>query len=343
MSSTYQVIQEEGIRLNANESPFPISEACLKEVIEAVNTIEFHRYPDDSHQQLKEAYAKYLGLQKEQLIMGNGSDEMIGLIIATQIKENDCVYTMDPDFSMYDYYTSLHGGHMATYEYPLNSVFDVNNFIENGKKANAKLVIFSNPNNPSGQCASETDIKKIIEAFHDRIIVIDEAYGEFNDFSMLPYLNEYKNLIVLRTMSKAFGMAAIRCGCMAACEATVSSLISYKVPYNINSFTQVCAVILLKHTQEMKQNIDLLIKERDTMYQKIKEADLTDITIYPSKANYLYGTSSRKQELLDALKQHNILIRNYANNDSFRISIGAPKENELVLEIMKSVFQVKHQ
>ena len=275
--------------------------------------------------------------------MGNGSDEMIGLIIATQIKENDCVYTMDPDFSMYDYYTSLHGGHMATYKYPLNSVFDVNNFIENGKKANAKLVIFSNPNNPSGQCVSETDIKKIIEAFHDRIIVIDEAYGEFNDFSMLPYLNEYKNLIVLRTMSKAFGMAAIRCGCMAACEATVSSLISYKVPYNINSFTQVCAVILLKHTQEMKQNIDLLIKERDTMYQKIKEADLTDITIYPSKANYLYGTSSRKQELLDALKQHNILIRNYANNDSFRISIGAPKENELVLEIMKSVFQVKHQ
>lgn len=343
MSSTYQGIQEEGIRLNANESPFPISDTCLKEVIEAVKKIEFHRYPDDSHQQLKEAYANYLGLQKEQLIMGNGSDEMIGLIIATQIKENDCVYTMDPDFSMYDYYTSLHGGHMATYKYPLNSVFDVNNFIENGKKANAKLVIFSNPNNPSGQCVSETDIKKIIEAFHDRIIVIDEAYGEFNDFSMLPYLNEYKNLIVLRTMSKAFGMAAIRCGCMAACEATVSSLISYKVPYNINSFTQVCAVILLKHTQEMKQNIDLLIKERDTMYQKIKEADLTDITIYPSKANYLYGTSSRKQELLDALKQHNILIRNYANNDSFRISIGAPKENELVLEIMKSVFQVKHQ
>ena len=144
-------------------------------------------------------------------------------------------------------------------------------------------------------------------------------------------------------MSKAFGMAAIRCGCMAACEATVSSLISYKVPYNINSFTQVCAAILLKHTQEMKQNIDLLIKERDTMYQKIKEADLTDITIYPSKANYLYGTSSRKQELLDALKQHNILIRNYANNDSFRISIGAPKENELVLETIKSVFQAKHQ
>ena len=200
MSSTYQVIKEEGIRLNANESPFPISDTCLKEVIEAVKTIEFHRYPDDSHQQLKEAYAKYLGLQKEQLIMGNGSDEMIGLIIATQIKENDCVYTMDPDFSMYDYYTSLHGGHMATYEYPLNSVLDVNDFIENGKKANAKLVIFSNPNNPSGQCVSETDIKKIIEAFYDRIVVIDEAYGEFNDFSMLPYLNEYKNLIVLRTM-----------------------------------------------------------------------------------------------------------------------------------------------
>lgn len=339
MSSTYQVIQEEGIRLNANESPFPISDTCLQEVIEAVKTIEFHRYPDDSHQQLKEAYAKYLGLHSEQLIMGNGSDEMIGLIIATQINENDCVYTMEPDFSMYDYYTSLHGGHMVKYEYPLNSEFNVNDFIENGKKANAKLVIFSNPNNPSGQCISETDIKTIIEAFHDCYVVIDEAYGEFNDFSMLPYLNEYENLIVLRTMSKAFGMAAIRCGCMAACSTTISKLLPYKVPYNINTMTQMCAVILLKHAQQMKQNIELIKKERDAMLQELKEADLSDIIIYPSKANYLYGSSVHKQKLLDAFKQHNIIIRNFTDTDTFRISIGTPQENRLVLDIIKSVFK----
>lgn len=338
MNNTYQVMQEEGIRLNANESPFPISEACLKEMKEALSEIEFHRYPDDSHQQLRKAYAQYLNLNANQLIMGNGSDEMIGLIIATQIAKDDCVYTMEPDFSMYDYYTSIHDGHMVKYPFPMDGSFEVDHFIEAGKKANAKLVIFSNPNNPSGQCIDQKDIIKIIEAFSDCYVVVDEAYGEFHDTSMLPYLNQYDNLIVFRTMSKAFGMAAIRCGCMAACAATISKLIPYKVPYNINSLTQACAVILLKHAQEMKQNIRVLTRERDAMLESIKALHLTDITFYPSKANYIFGSSTRKQALLDALKQHNILIRNYAENDTFRISIGTPAENKLVLEIIKSVF-----
>lgn len=339
MSSTYQVIQENGIRLNANESPFPISEACLQEIKDALSNVEFHRYPDDSHQLLKKAYSEYLNIGDNQLIIGNGSDEMIGLIIATQISKDDCVYTMTPDFSMYDYYTELHDGIVRKYPYPLQKAFSVDDFIKVGKAANARLVIFSNPNNPSGQCIAEKDIIKILEAFCDCYVVVDEAYGEFNDFSMLPYLNQYENLIVLRTMSKAFGMAAIRCGCMAACSTAISKLLPYKVPYNINTLTQMCAVILLKHTQQMKQNIELIKTERDAMLQELKEADLSDIIIYPSKANYLYGSSVHKQKLLDAFKQHNIIIRNFTDTDTFRISIGTPQENRLVLDIIKSVFK----
>lgn len=338
MSSTYQVVQADGIRLNANESPFPISKDCLKEISEAIADIEFNRYPDDTHQQLKEAYARYLKVNSDQLIMGNGSDEMIGLLIATQISKGDHVYTMEPDFSMYDYYTGMHGGIMTKYQYPLDTPFDVNDFIANGKKAKAKLVLFSNPNNPSGQCIPQANIIKIIEAFHDCYVVVDEAYGEFSDTTMLPYLKQYENLIVLRTMSKAFGMAAIRCGCMVGTHHTISKLISYKVPYNINSLTQACAIVLLSHSSAMERNISVLVQERERMLQEIAKAKLTDVVIYPSKANYLYGTSSKKQAFLKALKQQNIYIRDFANSDSFRISIGTVSENNLVLDIMKSVF-----
>lgn len=338
MNSTYQVVQTDGIRLNANESPFPISSECLNEIHDAIANIDFHRYPDDTHEQLKEEYAKYLKVNSDQLIMGNGSDEMIGLLIATQISKGDCVYTMEPDFSMYDYYTHLHEGVMKKYPYPLDQPFDVQALIEQGKAAKAKLVMFSNPNNPCGQCIPQSDLIKIIEAFHDCYVVIDEAYGEFSDTSMLPYLNQYDNLIILRTMSKAFGMAAIRCGCMVGTKTAVSKLLPYKVPYNINSLTQACAVVLLRHSQAMKENIRTLIAERERMLREIQKADLSDVTIYPSKANYLYGTSSNKHAFLDALKSHNIIIRDYAQNDSFRISIGTPQENDLVLNIMKQVF-----
>lgn len=338
MSSTYQVIQTDKIRLNANESPFPVSKECLKEIHEAIDTVAFHRYPDDTHQQLKEAYAKYLQVNSDQLIMGNGSDEMIGLLIATQIKKGDCVYTMDPDFSMYDYYTGMHEGIMAKYPYPLDTPFHVDDFINRGKSVNAKTVIFSNPNNPSGQCIAQNDIIKIIEAFSDGFVVIDEAYGEFSETSMIPYLDQYHNLIVLRTMSKAFGMAAVRCGCMVSCADTISKLIPCKVPYNINSLTQRCAVILLSHYKEIQKNIQAVIAERERMSAEIQRMNLCDVTLYPSKANYIYGTSVKKQAFLDALQQQHITIRDYAGKDSFRITIGTPQENDMILHTLKSVF-----
>ena len=339
MSSTYQVIQEEGIRLNANESPFPISEACLKEVIEAVKTIEFHRYPDDSHQQLKEAYAKYLGLQKEQLIMGNGSDEMIGLMIGLAISPNKTVYTLKPDFSMYDYYTGMHGGRMITYSYDLNQPFHVEDFIQKGKKEQVNMILFSNPNNPTGKIISSADIKTILQAFPNIPVIIDEAYGEFADQSMLEYIDTFPNLLILRTMSKAFGMAALRLGFLIGCASTIARIRPYKVPYNVNSLTQMIGKIVLHHQEEMKDNITNIIKERERMYKQIQSMSLTNVQFFSSHANYLYGTSNNKQTFLQALKEKRIIIRDYADSDAFRITIGTQKDNTQVLSIIQSVFE----
>lgn len=338
---TYQVNQTAGILLNANESPYPLSPARLADIKAVIDQIAFHRYPDDTHAQLKKAYAKYLHINEKQLIIGNGSDEMIGLLIGTQIAKGDCVYTVSPDFSMYDYYTAMNDGIMLKYPCSPDTVFDADDFINYAKQAKVKLVIFSNPNNPSGRCIPQADIVKIIKAFAPCPVAVDEAYAEFADTSMLPMLSQFENLIVLRTMSKAFGMAALRCGCMAGNEALIGKLLPYKVPYNVNSLTQAVATILLSHSEETKQNVAAIIKERERLYKRIIDADLADLTIYPSQANYLYGCSLKKKAFLKALSDKQISIRDYADSDYFRISIGTPEENDLVMEVLLSVFQSK--
>lgn len=335
----YEACQTSGILLNANESPFPISEDIRKEMVEAISKIEFNRYPNDDATELRKAYADYLNVDEAMVMVGNGSDEMIGLIISLMIEKGKKVYTLDPDFSMYDYYTGMHGGEMVKYNYAKSHRFHVEEFIEYGREQNIDMILFSNPNNPTGAMISNQEILKILEAFPRCPVVIDEAYGEFAQESMLAHLEEYRNLIILRTMSKAFGAAALRCGFMITATETMKQLRPYKVPYNVNTLTQAFATILLGHKEKMKQQINEIILLRDEMYQQILDLHLSDVIIYPSQANYLYGQSEKKELFLQALANKDITIRNYTQDHTFRITIGTREQNNLVLETIKEVFQ----
>lgn len=335
----YEANQNNGILLNANESPYNITEEILQEIKDALPSIAFQRYPNDDATQLRKAYAAYLGVDPDQVLAGNGSDEMIGLLIGLAISKGDKVYTLDPDFSMYDYYAGMHDGEMVTYHYELNDPFNVEDFIEYGRAHGVKLILFSNPNNPTGRIIAQKDLLKIVEAFPRNLVIIDEAYGEFAEASMLEFLESYQNLVVLRTMSKAFGAASLRCGFLVASTSTLAKIRPYKVPYNVNSLTQCVATILLQHAEEMKERIRELITSRDDFYATVCEKQYKDITLYPSQANYLYGTSSKKLKFLSALAKHEIAIRDYKGSDNFRITIGSPEENALVLSIMDEVFQ----
>lgn len=335
----YEAAQTGGILLNANESPYPITESIRQEILAEIKAMEFNRYPEDDASALRTAYANYLNVKESMIMAGNGSDELIGLLIGLTIEKGKKVYTLDPDFSMYDYYTGMHGGEMIKYNYAMNHRFHVEEFIEYGREQGVDLVLFSNPNNPTGKHLSNKDLIKIVEAFPRCLVVIDEAYGEFAQESMLDHVHEYRNLVILRTMSKAFGAAALRCGFMITHEETMKQLRPYKVPYNVNSVTQAIASVLLQHTEEMKQHIQELKDARDALYQEVCTLDLEEFILYPSQANYLYGSTSKKEAFLQALFKKDITIRNYTNSDTFRISIGTPKENALVLETIKEVFQ----
>lgn len=338
---TYEVNQAAGILLHANESPYPLPQSIREEIKTCIDTVSFHRYPEDSAKSLRCAYANYMHLKSDQILFGNGSDEMIGLLIGIYIQQGKRVYTLAPDFSMYDYYTAMHGGKIIPYQCHAGQKFSVADFIAYGKRAAVDLILFSNPNNPTGRCISPSEIYQILEAFPDIPVIIDEAYGEFAESSVVTDIEKYDHLIVLRTLSKAFGIAALRCGCMIANTALMEKLRGYKVPYNVNSLTQMIAEILLNHYEIMEANVKQIIKQREQLYEALQAFTSADLTIYPSHANFLYGTAARKGELLDAFKRHRIQIRDYANSNAFRITIGTPDENALVKETFAEVFPHK--
>lgn len=325
-----------GIRVNANESYKNISDYELRDITEEIGNVKFNRYPDDECNELREVYGKVIGVNKENLIVGNGSDEMISLIISSQITRKKVVLTIDPDFSMYDFYTSVSDGVIKKYSTEQNGTFSVNKFINFGEKLSPKLIIFSNPNNPTGHVISSEDIIFILESFKDTLVVVDEAYYEFYGQSMIGYIEIYKNLVVTRTLSKAWGLAALRIGFLIANKELIKSLNLSKVPYNLNTFSQLVGCIVLRHPERILKNVEEIVHERERLYKRLNEIQKNsndEIKFYKSKSNFIFGRTKNKEKLKKALEDKGILIR-YFEDDSFRISVGSPLENDFIVNII---------
>lgn len=322
---------QSGILLNANESPYGFRENVLQEVLADLPDIHFNRYPDDSYQSLYEAYAKVMDLDPDQLLAGNGSDQMLGLVIGTVLSKGKVLYTLSKDFGMYDYYASNYEAKVEKYTVQEDGSFDVEDFITQGKEREAALVIFSNPNNPTGHCLKREDVLKIVSAF-DCPVLIDEAYMDFSDQSVLGDLEAYPNLFVTRTLSKAYGLAGLRVGFLACNAKMMQEYRARKVPYAINTVSQKIAEIVLAHAED----IDLVIQQtkafRDEMLDKILL--LRFMEFYPSQANFIYGKCDDKALLLKLFEEAGLQIRNFPNTEYVRITIGSKEENEAVLSVL---------
>ncbi len=332
------------IRLNGNESPVEINENKLGSVVEALKNIELNRYPVSDSDALREAYSKYAEVKKENVIVGNGSDEMLNLVISKIISKGDNILRLSTDFVMYDFYTNINEGGIVKYDFDLDKGFSVEDFINLGKDDDIKLILFSNPNNPTGYGFTIDDIRKVLDAFKDKVVLVDEAYYEFYGISAIPLIKEYKNLLVTRTLSKAWGLAALRVGFLIGNEESISELLKYKTPYNVNSLSQEIAINYLKYGKDLLNNINYIIYERERFYKELKEIEEEalnkykecKIKIYPSKANFIYGKTEFKDKLIEALEKEDIKIR-YFQDSSFRITIGLEEENTRLLEAIKKI------
>ena len=331
--ATYVSHVQEGILLNANEYSANVSGELMVKIQAAVAQVMLNHYPDTSQEALLETYGKIIGLGKEMLLAGNGSDQMLGYLIGTYLGKGKTLFTLSPDFSMYDYYATSYEASVVRFATQEDGSFDVDRFIQAGKDAKASMIMFSNPNNPTGHLVTLPEVEKIALAFQEIPVVCDEAYVEFADQpSAVQILPAHANLFVTRTLSKAYGLAGLRVGFLCGNLEPMKELKASFVPYALNSVSMKIAETVLKEGEAADQRIALIKQEREVMLDYLKGC--AKLQVFASQANFIYGKSMQKESLLAAFKHAGIVIRDYAGTEYFRITIGLPQENEAVRKVI---------
>lgn len=314
----YEVInQEYQIKLDANEGI---------DWIDGLN-----RYPVDRSDELREKLAEKLNKSPEELVLGNGSSELIELMLKAYLEAGETVVSFSPSFSMYKIFTIIHKGKYE--EFPLDNMEKLNaeGFINFVQEKKAKIVILGNPNNPTGTLIPKEDIVKIISSV-DAMVILDEAYIEFADYPKGDDTRELKNLVVLRTFSKAMGLAGIRLGYMIANEEVIEYINRVKSPYNVNVLTQQMGIKALEHDYLINQNVEEIKKERIRIKRFLEEHEFAPL---PSGANFLFF--SAPEYIFDALTNKAILIRKFGGEleGYYRLTIGTPEENDTVIKVIE--------
>jgi len=324
------------VKLDANENPFEFPENIIRETWERLK-YSFTRYPDPMSTELIEALSEHTGVPKGWIMAGNGSDELI-LNILLVFGNGGHVIIPTPTFSMYHIHSLIAGA--KPIEVPRGSKFevDVSAVAEACKRYQARAVIVCSPNNPTANTTPVEDIKRLLEE-SDSLIVVDEAYIEFGGESCLSLLNRYPNLVILRTFSKAFGLAGLRVGYLLGNPAVVKELYKVKQPFNLNTFSQMAARAALSNKEEFKLLIDKVLLMRDKL---VKELSLIkNVTVFPSEANFiLFRTQLKGKEVFEKLLKKGVLIRNVhapGIEDCLRVTVGRESENKFFLDSLRAV------
>jgi histidinol-phosphate aminotransferase len=310
--------------LDANESPYETG---------------YNRYPDPHQRELKQAVARLKNIQPEQLFLGNGSDEAIDLIIRAFCEPaKDSILITEPTYGMYAVCAQVNNVKLK--RVPLTTAFDLDvEKTESQLTSDVKVIFLCSPNNPTGNLLSKDKITLLLETFKG-IVVIDEAYIDFaEEESFLSKLNEYPNLLVLQTFSKAWGLAGLRLGLCAGSPYIISILSKIKYPYNINSVTQELAIkAILK--PNANERIKVIVHERYTLKQSLQLLPNV-LQVYPSDANFLLVKIKNARAVYESLLKKGIIVRDRSNvllcTDCLRITIGTPQENVAVLEALKQL------
>jgi len=327
----YEVVPFEGkVKLDIMENPYDLPPLIKDEFLSGLKGLAINRYPDPMANELKRALSSYLDVDKEMIVLGNGSDELILDLLLT-FGLGKIVYP-EPTFAMYGILAKIAGQEPAGI--PLRGDFelDAESILEVGQKG---IIFITYPNNPTGNLFNREAIIRIIEE-GSCLVVIDEAYYEFSGATFLPLVKKYPNLVVLRTFSKAFGLAGARVGYLAANKEITGEILKVKLPYNLNAISQLLATITLKHGDILRERIDEIKNERERVYKELQE--IPGIIPYPSKTNFIFFKVENLsgKAVFNSLLKEGILIKHLSKN-SLRLTIGKPGENDFFLESLRKI------
>jgi len=316
---------EASVYLDANENPY---------------NAPFNRYPDPLQWAVKEKISGVKGIAKDNIFLGNGSDEPIDLVYrAFCVPGKDNVVAIAPTYGMYGVCADINDIEYREILLDEDFQFSADKMMEKADK-NTKVMWLCSPNNPTGNALNQDEIRKLVSVF-DGIVILDEAYIDFSSqSSFLKELDKHPNLIVLQTFSKAWGSASIRLGMAFASTEIIDIFNKIKYPYNVNILTQKQALSILDNASQVKEWVKTLLEERTSLIEKMKEVPIVR-HIYPTDANFILVKVDDANATYERLVMKGIIVRNRNNvalcQGGLRITVGTPKENDILINEMKKM------
>ncbi|MGB0776588.1 MAG: histidinol-phosphate transaminase [Flavobacteriaceae bacterium] len=313
------------IFLDANESPFES---------------DFNRYPDPYQWELKERIGQLKSWQPSQILIGNGSDEILDLLYRAFLEPGkDEILSISPSYGMYKVLADI--SNIKVNYWKLNSDFQLDmSLLKKALNPNVKMIVLCSPNNPSGNNLNLADMLDLANSF-DGIIVVDEAYINFSDQESLSiYIDRYPNIIVVQTLSKAYGMAGLRIGMAYAQKEIIKILNSIKPPYNVNSLSQKVALTELSNSKRISKRINKIKKQRTWLLDELEQIDGIK-KVYPSQANFILFEIDKPKYIYDELIKKGVVIRDRSSIEGcegcLRVSIGKKSQNKAFLTYLKQL------
>ena len=328
------------IKVNQNENPWDAPVEIKEEVLRRFAARQWSRYPDFIPVSLHEQLAKFANWKADGVIAGNGSNELIQAVLMVGVGPGKRVLISEPTFALYKQVATVLGGEVESVLLTPQLAYDVPALLRTIEEKQPDVTIICSPNNPTGCVIETTDLRRLLETGRG-LVVIDEAYHEFAGQSVVPLLNEYENLIVLRTFSKAMAFAALRVGYLLASPALVTEVRKAVLPYNLNVFSQLAAEIALeKYPTLLGPTVEAIIKERERLYREISE--LKGLAPVQSRGNFmLVKTDTDPKRIFEELLRRDILVRDVSGypmlREYFRFNVGTPDENDRLLSALNEI------
>jgi len=329
-----EVAARDMIKIDANENPY----GCSPRVNKALARYpQFNIYPDDGQEKLRQSIAGYAGVDMKRVVAGNGSNQLIDLLIRLLVNPGDEVINCTPTFGIYSFSTKLCNGVLV--EIPRDDDFNIDILkVKASINKKTKLIFVTNPNNPTGNLTPQEDIIELLDT--GAPVVVDEAYYEFSRRTIMPLIGKYENLIILRTFSKWAGLAGLRVGYGVFPEAIADFILRIKIPYNVNVAAQVAVAESLKDIDYLMVSVQKLIDERERLFAQLQKINW--LKVYPTQSNFIFCRvqNVNAKDLHKQLQMKGILVRYFDQpriQDCIRFSVGKPEHTDALIKTLRGI------
>jgi histidinol-phosphate aminotransferase len=332
------------IKLNQNENPYDLPDQMKSGILAELSQLEWNRYPTFYNTRLKTRLAGHVNLAPENILIGNGSNELLQITCNTVLEKGSKILLVTPTFTVYQQLARVGDADIVEVEFDEHWFFPIDRIRQQVSRDDIRLTVLCSPNSPTGSLLAEDELVEILTVANG-LVLVDEAYHEFSQMDYLALLQDFPNLIITRTFSKAMGLAGLRIGYLMAHEELIVEINKGKLPYNLNIFSELVASNILDNYDYVRDIADKLVAERERVYGELQNID--GIRAFPSAANFLmFSTEYEADSILERVLAADVLIRDISGYHprlakTLRLSIGTPEENDTVLAVLHTIFENK--